>query len=130
MKYLILLALFVAPVALASDGLGGLAQDLIDYAELGKFFITDGVPSFLERLAAWAVQFYLYIKFTMYLEMLKFSWNVAKVILDDLSISVYLQSAFNAMPPALRAFAIDCRFVDAINVVINAYFTKIVMRVL
>lgn len=131
MKYLIFILFFAfIPSAFAADGLAGFAQDIVDYGEYIKFFITDGIPSFFERVAAWAVQFYVYLKFTIYLESIKFSWGVAKVILQDLSITQHLESMFNYLPSSLRAFAFDCRIVDAINVVLNAYVTRIVFRII
>lgn len=129
-KLIIFLLLFSIPsYAFASDGIGGFAQDAVDTFEFFKFFITDGVPSFFTRLVAWVVEFYIYIKFMMYLETIKFAWSVAELILQDLSISENLASMFNSMPSSIRAFAFDCRIVDAINVVLNAYFTRIVLRI-
>ena len=133
MKYLIFAFCFVfASSAFAADGggLGGFAQSIVDYAEYFKYFITDGIPSFFERMAAWAVEMYVYLKFVMYLETIKFSWGVAKVILQDLSITQHLETMFSYLPSSLRAFAFDCRIVDAINVVLNAYVTRFVFRII
>ena len=124
---IILLTSFSA-VAADSGGITGFAQDVINYFSDFWKAITDGIPSLFQRMAAWAIEAALLIQFYLYFEGMKFAWGVAKIILDDLSISSTLASFFGVLPSTTRAILIDIRIPDAINVILNAFVTRAVMR--
>ncbi|WP_338593338.1 hypothetical protein VXM60_10460 [Shewanella khirikhana] len=119
---------FMAFAADSPSGFGAAFQTLIDFgADIMNFF-TEGVPNFLHRLTAWAFEAMIYIKFLLYVESIKFSWQVAKVIISDLSISSTVMSSLSSLPPTIRAVVTDLRLIDAFNVVLNARITAMVMR--
>ncbi len=127
---ILLSSLFVSVSVFADDsgGVGEFAQTVVDFGSDFWLAITDGVPSMLERLAAWAFEAAIYLQFVLYLESIKFAWAVAKLVLQDLSISSTLSSFFGALPPTVRAILVDIRFPDAVNVILNAFVTRAVMR--
>ncbi len=115
--------------ALAADsGIQEFAQSVLDFGSDFFYAITEGVPNMLVRLGAWAFEAAVYLKFMLYLESIKFAWSVAKLVLEDLSISSTLSSFFSALPPTARAILVDIRFPDAVNVILNAFVTRAVMR--
>jgi hypothetical protein len=112
----------------AESGLQGFAQSILDFFSDFWEAITEGIPNLLQRLAAWAFEAAVFLKFLLYLESIKFAWGVAKLVLEDLSISSTLSQFFGALPPTARAILVDIRFPDAVNVILNAYVTKAVLR--
>lgn len=117
--------------ALAADPVSGIqdfAQGVLDFGSDFFYAITEGVPSMLVRLGAWAFEAAIYLKFMLYLESIKFAWSVAKLVLEDLSISSTLSSFFSGLPPTARAILVDIRFPDAVNVILNAFVTRAVLR--
>lgn len=126
----LIIVFFYSQDAMASDGISGFAQDVKDFFSDIWAFFTEAIPDMFYRLGAWLVEAIVYVKVVMMYQSMMFSWNVAKVILEDLQISQLLMSALGGLPPSLRAFITDCRIVDGINVVLNAYATRFVMRVL
>lgn len=121
---------FYSHDAFASDGISGFVQDVKDFFSDIWLYLTEAIPAMFYRLGAWLVEGIVYVKVVMMYQSMMFSWNVAKVILEDLQVSSLLMSALGGLPPSLRAFITDCRIVDGINVVLNAYATRFVMRVL
>lgn len=126
----LIIVFFYSQDAMASDGISGFAQDVKDFFSDIWAFFTEAIPDMFYRLGAWLVEAIVYVKVVMMYQSMMFSWNVAKVILEDLQVSHLLMSALGGLPPSLRAFITDCRIVDGINVVLNAYATRFVMRVL
>lgn len=126
----LIIVFFYSQDAMASDGIAGFAQDVKDFFSDIWAFFTEAIPDMFYRLGAWLVEAIVYVKVVMMYQSMMFSWNVAKVILEDLQVSHLLMSALGGLPPSLRAFITDCRIVDGINVVLNAYATRFVMRVL
>ncbi|MFV0594411.1 DUF2523 family protein [Shewanella sp.] len=119
---------FFAFAADSNTGFGGAFQALIDFATDIMNFFTIAVPSFFHRLTAWAFEAFIYIKFLLYIESIKFSWQVAKLIISDLSISETITSSLSSLSPTIRAVITDLRLIDALNVILNAYVTRMVLR--
>ncbi|WP_434951829.1 DUF2523 family protein [Shewanella sp. HL-SH4] len=131
MKILIFIfCLLLSSSAFAADGIEGFANSVTDFFGLVEYFFTEGIPDFVTRFTAWFVEYYMLLQAYAYLASLRFAWDVAQLILQDLSVAEAIGAAFNSLPPSLRTFAIECRIVDAINVILNAYVTKIVFRMI
>ncbi|QTE84363.1 DUF2523 family protein [Shewanella algae] len=127
--FIALAVLFFMPSAYANTGgIAGFAQQVIDYGADFWLAITEGVPDMFMRMTAWAFEAAVYLKFMLYLEGIKFSWGVAKLVLQDLSISQTLNTFAGALPSTLRAVLVDIRFFDAVNVILQAFVTRMVMR--
>ena len=119
---------FLAFAADSNGGFGVAFQSIIDFGTDIMNFFTIAVPSFFHRLTAWAFEAFIYIKFLLYVETIKYSWQVAKLIISDLSISETITSSLSSLTPTIRAVLTDLRLIDAVNVVLNAYVTRMVMR--
>jgi len=119
---------FLAFAADSNSGFGGAFQSIIDFCTDIMNFFTIAIPSFFHRLTAWAFEAFIYIKFLLYVETIKYSWQVAKLVISDLSISETITSSLSSLSPTIRAVLSDLRLIDAVNVVLNAYVTRMVMR--
>ncbi|MCL1164415.1 DUF2523 domain-containing protein [Shewanella chilikensis] len=124
----LLLLPFAAFAAQSDSGFSGAFQSLIDFGTDIMNFFTIAVPNFLHRLTAWLFEAVIYIKFLLYVEAVKFSWQVAKLVIADLSISETIMASLSALPPTIKAVISDLRLIDAINVILNAHVTRWVMR--
>ncbi|WP_372872702.1 hypothetical protein [Shewanella sp.] len=119
---------FMVFAADSPSGFSGAFQSLIDLGTDMMNFVTEGVPNFFHRLTAWAFEAMIYVKFLLYVESVKFSWQVAKVIISDLSISSTVMNSLSGLSPTVKAVVADTRLIDAFNVILNARITAMVMR--
>lgn len=76
----------------------------------------------IKALTLWGIEFKMY--------MISLSWDVASEILDSLSITDELESAWSSMDSDVLAIATSLRIPDAISMIMNAYVTRYVMRFL
>ena len=101
----------------------------------GDFFtdfwelMTGDVPSSIQRFWAWAVVKAVEIKLYLTLETMKFSWGVAKAILENFQVASRITAQINQLNPDIRMALIDMKVVDSLMVVINAHVTRYVMRI-
>ncbi|WP_417356610.1 MULTISPECIES: DUF2523 family protein [Gammaproteobacteria] len=126
MKRLFLFALLFSPMAFA-DSPGGFFEEVYGYLQSFWDAINNDVPSFFQRMVAYAIETLMYIKFYLMWLSLDFAWGVAKAILDDFQISELLLSLFNQLPDDLRQFLIDIKLFDAIGMMLNAHVTRFVL---
>ena len=91
MKYVIvMLCLFSFAViaqepASTGSGLGSFFSGVNTFFNDVMQFLTVETPSMMQRFWAWAIEWFVMIKLYLQYESIKFSWGVAKVILEDLS---------------------------------------------
>lgn len=132
MKKLFFIFLFVPFLAIADTytDIGGASQMVADsFTEMWDYLFDD-VPSMLERSTAWFVVWSVKAKLYAYLELMKFSWGVAKIIIADLNIMSQITSQMSALPVDVRQAFVDMRLFDGINLLLQAYMTKFVMNFL
>lgn len=133
MKKSILFLLFTLPLfafAESYQGEAGTAQMAGDFFTDFWDLMTNDVPSVAQRFWAWIVIKAVEIKLYITLETIKFSWGVAKAILENFQVASRITAQINNLSPDIRQFFIDTKFVDALMVVINAHATRYVMRFL
>ena len=126
--FIVFITLFSSSAYAESGGIASFAQNVINYFADFWLVITEGVPSLFVRIGAWIFEAAIYLQLLLYFESIKFAWSVAKLVLEDLSISSTLGTFFSALPPTVRAILIDIRIPDAINVILNAFVTRAVLR--
>lgn len=101
-----------------------LADEIADYWT----YVFDDIPTMLERFWAWLIVWLVKVKIYTQIELMKFSWNVAKVIIADLNIMSQITANMSLLPQDVRQAFVDMRLFDGINLILNAYVTKFVMR--
>lgn len=101
--------------------------DLLTYIDT---YLTETIYDFVVKCYAEFIKWYIlaYIKTKIYL--LHFSWDIAKEILASLNISSFITTYFNAINSDVLKFLTFIRIPDAINILINAYVTKLVFKFL
>jgi hypothetical protein len=93
-------------------------------------FLFDDVPSLLQRATAWFVVWSVKAKIFLQLEFMKYSWGIAKIIIQDLNIMSQITSQISILPQDVRQALIDMRLFDGINLLFQAFMTRFVMRFL
>jgi hypothetical protein len=73
---------------------------------------------------------YIKLKLFAYLEALKFSWVVGKQILLDFNIMSQITAQINLLPQDVRQALVDMRIFDGLNILLNAFMTRFIMRTL
>ena len=105
----------------------GTSQMLADNITGFWTYLFDDMPSALERFWAWLLQYWVQMKLYAQLELMKFSWGVAKAMIENLSIMSQITAQISVLPIDARQALIDMRLFDAINLLIQAWMTKFVM---
>ncbi len=133
MKKIILgVFLFVPFIAMGDtyQDIAGASQMVADsFSEMWTYFFDD-VPSMLQRLTGWLVVWLVKAKLFVKLELMQYSWGVAKVIIADLNIMSQITAQMTALPQDVRQALIDMRLFDGINLLFQAWMTRFVMRFL
>lgn len=140
MKYILLLFLFLFllfsilfPVFALADtyqGEAGSSQMVADsFGQIYTFFFTD-IPNLFHRFTAWIIVWMVKAQLYAQLELMKYSWSVAKVLISDLNIMTEINSQMSLLPEDLRKALSDMHFLDGLTLILNAYMTKFVMNFL
>lgn len=99
---------------------------------LGVFvdFILNGIYVFFEELLKQLVSYLVisFIKFKIWA--LQFSWEVAKTIMTNLSVGDYIDIALSQLDSVLIAYLNFFRVLDALNLIIQAYITRLTLYVM
>jgi hypothetical protein len=130
MKKILLIFLFIPFIAFGDtyqDAAGSSQMVADSFSELWTYFFDD-VPSMFQRLTAWAVIWLVKAKLYLQLELMQYSWGVAKVIIQDLNIMSQITAQMALLPQDVRQACVDMRFFDGVNLLFNAYITKFVMN--
>jgi len=129
-KILFLLFVFVPFLAVGDtyQDAAGASQMVADsFSEMWTFFFDD-VPSMFQRATGWIIVWLVKAKIYAQLELMKYSWGVAKVIIADLNIMSQITSQMSLLPQDVRQALVDMRLFDGINLLFQAIMTRFVMR--
>jgi len=131
MKILILVVLMFPVLVLADtyQDVAGTSQMIADsFDDLWVFLFTD-TPNMMQRFMAYLLELWIQMKLKAYYEFIKLSYNIAKVILADLNVMSTIASNMTLLPQDVRQMLVETRLFDGVNLMIQAYATKFVMRV-
>jgi hypothetical protein len=131
MKIFILVALLFPFFVFADtyQDAAGASQMVADgFDDLWVFLFTD-TPNMMERFMAYALEKFVQMKLWAYFEFIKMSYNIAKVILADLNVMSTIASNMTLLPQDVRQMLVETRLFDGVNLLIQAYATKFVMRI-
>lgn len=111
------------------SGIDGFWGAVMSY--FGDFWnvLTVEVPGSVARFFAWVIEWGVLLKLHLQLEGIKFGWQIAKVIIEDLSFGSQVNVLLDALPNDLRAFLSIIRLVDALELLFTAHITRFVMSV-
>ncbi len=129
-KLLFILFLFLPFVALGDEykDVAGSSQMVADsFGDMWLFFFDD-IPSAIQRATAWFIVWAVKAKLYFQFEMIKYSWGVAKVIIENLNIMSQITAQLGALPQDVRQACVDMRLFDGMNLLFTSYVTKFVMN--
>jgi len=129
-KILFLMFVFVPFLAFGDtyQDAAGASQMVADsFSEMWAFFFDD-VPSMFQRATGWIIVWLVKAKIYAQLELMKYSWGVAKVIIADLNIMSQITSQMSVLPQDVRQALVDMRLFDGLNLLFQAFMTRFVMR--
>lgn len=110
--------------------IAGAAQMVSDsFNEVYTFFFND-IPSLAQRFFAWFIVWFVKAQLFLKLKLMTFAWGVAQVIISDLNIMSEITSQVSSLPQDIRQAIVDMRLLDGMNLLLNAYVTKFVMKFL
>lgn len=93
-------------------------------------FFNTGIYLFFEDLLKEAVAWLVISKIEFQIWSLGFSWDVAKTIMFNLNVSGYIQSAWSSLDGRTLGYLTFFRVPDALNLLIQAYITRITLAVM
>lgn len=101
---------------------------MIDFFNNIIDFLSTGIYDVLKEFVAYILSNLLlgYLKFQ--LVALEFFWDVGGRMLDDLQVNDLLAGAFDMLPVDIKQMAYFFRLPESINLIVNAFMTKYVMR--
>jgi hypothetical protein len=103
-----------------TDAIVSFRQDIEDYRSSGIYqFFTKWFAEFIK----WSMVGWYKAK----LQAIIFSWDVASEILDSLNISEQIETAFGQLDSDLVSIISFFRIPEAINIILSAYTTRLVM---
>lgn len=108
----------------------GVAKSIGDYfTDFWDFFDND-VPSFFQRAVSYLVEKVVLFKINAQIEAMKLAWTIAKAVFENFQIGSKLASAASALPQDVKAAIVDMRLFDGLNIIINAFIARYVLRFL
>lgn len=102
-------------------------MDLFDFIKsLGDWF-NSGIYTWSEEFVAYLVSTAIMWWFQIQLEGIKFAWAISSLVLQNLNISQAIQMAWNTLPSDIAQAATFFRVPEALNLLISAAATRMVM---
>ena len=91
-------------------------------------WIGTGIYEFATETFAWIIIKVMIFKIESQIFLMGYAWDVAKEILSQLNISEEIKSALSALPTQTVEHLNFFNIINGINLIINAFMTKFVMR--
>jgi len=106
----------------------GVIDDIYTSINDAMEFRKNGIYTFFTELFAEAIQHYLIATIEFKIFMLGFAWDVAKAILDNLSINTQLTAAWSKIDSNTLKMLTAFKIPDALNIVLSGSVTRFVLR--
>jgi len=91
-------------------------------------WFTSGIYDFAVEFWAWVIIKVSYIRIQWALASIEFAWNIAREIITQLNISGEMQTALNQLPPDIVDKLNFFNVINGLNLLLNAFVTRFVMR--
>lgn len=132
LKFLFFIFLFIPFFSFADTytGFSGAAKAAADFYTDVWTFLDNDVPSFFERMVAYLIEQFTYIRIAAQLESMKVAWGVSKAIMENFQIASKVASAADSLPSDVKTALVQSRVFDGFNIVIQALIARYVMRIM
>ena len=121
-------SLVIATPAYAGTGLGDFFSWITGWGEDLYQLVSNDVPNMFERMYAWLVYWVTFIKISLMISSIQFSWGVAKVILDDFGWTLLINTLLTRLPQDTQALIYALKLPTAFEWVLTAYLTRFVRQ--
>jgi len=128
MRYLILLSVFFVPSAFAADF--ALFTAIGEIMESIWVFFTVDIPHFINRLFVYLVKFFVFLKFNALIASTEFAYSVAKLMLEQLTLSDVINNSIGNLNSDIVQTLIDVNFFSGAQLIIEAFVTRYVLDIL
>lgn len=106
----------------------GLEYIVVTLSNLYDFFAT--LPDLMFETFSyawfWCIKLYISLK----IQMLELAYSVASLLLSEYEVYTVLNMAFNKLPSDLRYACYTFGIVDAVRIVVDAFATAFVLRIM
>lgn len=140
-KYLLILFIFISPLAYSE----GETQTpppqqqespVVDSAVIQWFVdsfndvfeVVEHTPNFIERVFAYIIEYYVYLKFYFALESLKFSYGVAQALITNVGLDTLITTAVERLSPQHQSILQAFGFLRAITIICEAAVLRFVLN--
>jgi len=130
MIYLFVFFVLLLPFVAFGDtyqDVAGTSQMIADEFKHLWDFMYDDNPSFIKRTAVGLTAEAAKAKFFVQLELIKFGWSVAESLINDLQIMSEITAQSSLLPQDVRQALVDMRFMDGLNLLVQAIVTRYVL---
>ena len=122
------MATTTTPTESALSGAQGAATVASNFlSDFWDFFDND-VPNFFQRSLTYITEKIILFKINAQIEAMKLAWSISKNILESFQVGSKIASAATALPRDVQAAIVDMRLFDGLNVIIQAFVARYVMR--
>jgi len=122
LKLSLFIILLFVPVYAYADG--SMWDGVLNYFDMIKEFITDGIFELLTSFIAFLVSKLTILYFKIMIFLTSVFWESSKLILENLNISGQINSLWGELNSDVLAYFTALRIPEAINMVLNAIVTR------
>ncbi|SFB90495.1 DUF2523 family protein [Pseudoalteromonas denitrificans] len=91
-------------------------------------FFTTGIYDFVVEAYAWVIIKIAAFQLKATIASIEFAWDIAKEIITQLNISAEMQVALERLPPDVVSKLNFFNVINGLNLLLNAFVTRFVMR--
>lgn len=128
--FTVVFASFSASASTNDWSFGSFFSTAFDFFDAVIEFITTGIPSFIDRLFAYLIEFVMLMKVMILMSSIETAFNVAQLILSDFGIVQLVEKFAMSMPADIRNAAVDMKIFQGLNLIIEAYMARFVLSMM
>ncbi|MDP2563760.1 DUF2523 family protein [Pseudoalteromonas marina] len=91
-------------------------------------FFDNDVPNFFERALSYVFEKIVLFKINAQIESMKLAWSISKNIIESFQVGSKIASAASGLPQDVKAALVDLRLFDGLNIIVQAFIARYVMR--
>ena len=103
---------------------------MIEFFQLVTDWLNNDVYGFFDSLLVQITSWYVIWQIEAQIVFLKFSWEVAKEVLETLNISSTLEAAWSGVDGATMGYLTFFRLPECLTILVNAGATRLVMSMI
>lgn len=105
-------------------------DSFIDAIQYILDWLSTGIYVFFEEAFKEATAWYVVAVVKAKIYMVGFAWDVAKIVLENIGLSQFINTAWGSLNPKLIGYLTFFKMPEALNIVIQAYATRFVLTVI